>query len=116
LKSNVSRLAGALALSLFASLAAAAVDAPAGAQSARVIVKFKADSGLLRKQAASAGETPSSTPLRLAVLFQSAPLPLPVPSGVTRQMPACAGAVARTVSTLTSAVTWRSRREGCMGV
>lgn len=56
MKSNVSRLAGALALSLFASLAAAAVDAPAGAQSARVIVKFKADSGLLRKQAASAGE------------------------------------------------------------
>lgn len=56
MKSNVSRLAGALALSLFASLAAAAADAPAGAQSARVIVKFKADSGLLRKQAASAGE------------------------------------------------------------
>lgn len=56
MKSNVSRLAGALALSLFASLAAAAVDAPAGAQSARVIVKFKADSGLLRKQAASAGD------------------------------------------------------------
>ena len=56
MKSNVSRLAGALALSLFASLAAAAVDAPRGAQSARVIVKFKADSGLLRKQAASAGE------------------------------------------------------------
>ena len=56
MKSNVSRLAGALALSLFASLAAAAVDAPAGAQAARVIVKFKADSGLLRKQAASAGE------------------------------------------------------------
>ena len=38
MKSNVSRLAGALALSLFASLAAAAVDAPAGAQSARLIV------------------------------------------------------------------------------
>ncbi len=65
MKSNVSRLAGALALSLFASLAAAAVDAPAGAQSARVIVKFKADSGLLRKQAASAGERHAAQALAL---------------------------------------------------
>lgn len=53
--SNVLRLAGALALSLFAPLAVqAAGSAPSGAQSARVIVKFKAESGLLRKQAASA--------------------------------------------------------------
>ncbi len=48
----------ALALVLLAPpvLQAQTAQAPAGAMTARVIVKFKADSGLLRKQAASAGD------------------------------------------------------------
>ncbi len=54
LKSHLTRLAALLAASTLVPLAAqAASSAPSGAQSARVIVKFKADSGLLRKQAAS---------------------------------------------------------------
>jgi serine protease len=56
LKNPVPSLIGALALALLAPLAAHAAPTPPGAASARVIVKFKADSTLLRKQAASAGE------------------------------------------------------------
>lgn len=47
---------GSLALAMLAPLAAQALAAPEGAMHARVIVKFKDDSPLLRKQVAAAGE------------------------------------------------------------
>lgn len=49
-------LIGAAAFALLAPLAAHAATAPSGASNARVIVKYKADSALLRKQVASAAE------------------------------------------------------------
>ncbi|MGE4052916.1 MAG: hypothetical protein AB7F38_17730, partial [Piscinibacter sp.] len=54
MKSTPRFLLGIAALALLAPLAAHAATAPSGAQNARVIVKYKADSALLRKAAASA--------------------------------------------------------------
>lgn len=54
LKSTPRLLLGAVALALLAPLGAHAATAPSGAQDARVIVKFRADSALVRKAAASA--------------------------------------------------------------
>lgn len=56
MKSSPRSLLGAVALACLAPLMAQAASAPAGAQHARVIVKLKADSSLLRKSAASADD------------------------------------------------------------
>lgn len=65
MKSSPRTLLGAIALALLTPLFAHAASAPAGAQNARVIVKFKAESALLRKSAASADQAQRDQALAL---------------------------------------------------
>jgi len=65
LKSTPRSLLGIAALALLVPLAAHAAAAASGASHARVIVKYKADSALLRKQAAGATERQEAQALAL---------------------------------------------------
>lgn len=65
LKFTPRSLFGAIAVALLTPLVAHAAATPSGAASARVIVKFKADSALLRKSAASADQAQRDQALAL---------------------------------------------------
>ena len=70
-------LIGTVALAMLAPLAAQALAAPEGAMHARVIVKFKDDSPLLRKQVAAAGDRHRAQALALG-----ARVGLPMSAGI----------------------------------
>ena len=82
MKPTLLSLLGALALALLAPSAAQAAPTPSGAAGARVIVKFKADSALLRKQAASAAERHSARALALGARVG---LPLAAGQGIAER-------------------------------